>query len=622
MWLYKNKKKALVVLFFYWLIVNLLVLHNPFLYFDHIAVPAIEQVQVLHDGGESPKYLNKIGWQNVELPDVWFSTKKNKNQYWYRSHFYPDREIEGIWSVYLPSVTHNAAVYINGIWIGQAGEFTDPVSRHHNEPLFFSFSSELLKSGINELHVRVKASYHEQGLLGNVYLARQALLLPAYKFKHFIRVDLIKWLTTGMYLMALVVLGFWVARRQDVIYGLFSLELFFWATHNLNLVVTDIPLTARLWEALAMTTLGWTVLTMIFFNHRFVGEKHSRIEKWVLLCSVLGIGILLLPDVETILHIGYRIWDTMLIVTGLYLIGYLIRVFWRDPQSDYYLMIVVGIPMLIFGLHDILVVNHLMDATDGLIIQFSVIPAVMLFSWFIVRRFVGSINQAEHLAEHLELRVEEKRQALLVQYEKLKELEKQTVLGEERERIMRDMHDGIGGQLVSVISLLQEHQGDIFKRLREKVQHSLTDLRFVIDSLDPVQNDLPVLLGTMRMRLHDQLDAANIYLEWAVTELPEISVMTPSRSLHIMRIVQEAITNCIKHADCKKMTLATGTVGQDKIFIDIIDYGKGMDVEHMSKQEQGRGILNMYHRANEIGASLHLNSSPEGTQIRIEFATV
>ena len=263
-------------------------------------------------------------------------------------------------------------------------------------------------------------------------------------------------------------------------------------------------------------------------------------------------------------------------------------------------------------------INHFIDRRDGLTMQYSVIPSVILFSWFLMRRFVQSINKAENLAETLEQRVNDKQLELQLQYNKLNLLEKEKVLAEERERLMRDMHDGIGGQLLSVVTLLQEQSGDVYKSVREKVQLSLIDLRFVIDSLDPLLSDLPTLLGMMRMRLVDQLEAANIELEWAVTELPEIDNMSPRRSLHIMRIVQEAITNSIKHSSSDKMKLVTGVV-EDSVFIEVIDYGVGYDVSRVS-EKQGRGVKNMHYRAQELDAVLEFRQLTKGTSVRLILA--
>ena len=135
-----------------------------------------------------------------------------------------------------------------------------------------------------------------------------------------------------------------------------------------------------------------------------------------------------------------------------------------------------------------------------------------------------------------------------------------------------------------------------------------------------MQNELPTLLGTMRARLSDQLTAAKIDLDWAVSDLPDIPNMSPKFSLHVMRIVQEATTNCIKHADCEKMILATGTISQDEVYVDIIDYGKGMELQKTEIKNQRRGISNMFYRAQKIGATLNIESSTKGTRIRLILA--
>ncbi len=620
MWTLQNKFLALIFLFTYWLIINLLVMHTPFTIFAVSDAIPVQQVYALESQSDSPASLSTENWQAQSLPDDWYNNNRQQNQTWYRSLLNVPVIDERNWAVYLPSVSHNAAVYINGIWVGQGGPFSDPVSRHHNEPLLFRFSSELLRSGQNQIDVRVKASFNEQGFLAQFYVAPLEQLISAYMLKHFVRVEIIQWLTIAMYLMALIVFAFWWARPQDAIYGIFSLELFFWATHNLNLFVSSIPFSARFWEAMTMSSFGWTIITMIFFNHRYAGGATMWIEKLLKLLAISGLGLFLIPDIGSVLFIGYRIWDSLLLVVGAYAIFHLLKIYWVRQDQDVFLMLLVGLPIMVFGLHDYLMINHYGNPQDGLIIQFSVIPAVLLFSWFMIRRFVKSINQAEHLAEHLERRVEEKTVELKWQYEKLTEMEKKSVLAEERERIMRDMHDGIGGQLVSVITLLQDHTDGVLSKIREKVQHSLTDLRFVIDSLDPVQNELPTMLGMMRLRLHDQLDAANIDLQWGVTDLPELPEMNPGMNLHIMRIVQEAITNCIKHAGCHKMLLATGVVN-NQVFIDIIDYGRGMHTADVKNNAAcGRGISNMKYRAEQIGGTLELNSSDQGTQVRLLLA--
>lgn len=611
--------RRLFFLFIYWLAFNAIVFYPPITFFPEPDVTAISEVEYTKSNATMPLLVENKNWQTITLPDDWYENHENAKQLWYRANVFIENKESGIWGIYLPSVTHNAAVYINDLWVGQGGKFTKPLSRHHNDPLLFRFSSELLQIGKNEIKIRVQTTYSKQGLFDKFYLAPVELLNEAYQWKHFIRVDLVQWFTTSIYIFSLMLLVFWIARPQDTIYILFAVVMFIWATHNLNLLVTNIPVPAHIWEALGVATLSWFVTAMIFFNHRFIGSKNILVEKIVLSISIVGLGIFFLPDVESVLQFRFKVLGPFTLTFGAYAIYHLLKVYIKDNSFDVYLMIVVGIPILVSGFHDILMLNHFIDRREGLTIQYSIIPAALLFIWFLVRRFVNSINEAEDLAETLEQRVKVKEQQLQSQYKRLTTMQREHVLSEERERIMRDMHDGIGGQLVSVITLLQDTTNEVFINIRDKVQHSLTDLRFVIDSLDPLLNDLPTLLGMMRVRFIDQLNASDIKLNWEITELPEINNMSPRRSLHIMRIVQEAINNVVKHSSTNEMTVATGisSKSNDQIYIDVIDFGQGMEATSSHKSVHSRGISNMKYRASQLNAILTIKSSNKGTQIRL-----
>lgn len=614
MWTRNKTAIPLLFLFFYWLIFNYLVFGLTISLFDITDLKAIKQVHFIASSSDAPPLLAKEYWQPISLPDDWYQNQHKVDQIWYRKHVALNIQTAEIWAIYLPSVTHNAAVYINGTWVGQGGRFSDPVSRHQNEPLLFNFSSKLLRPGVNQIDIRVKTAFSEQGLLDEFYIAPKDRLIDAYSWKHYFRVSFIQWITMAMYLIGFVIFIFWLVRPQDSIYGIFSIELFLWATHNLNLFIAEIPVSARVWEAMNINTLGWMVMAMIVFNHRYVGKGNIKVERFMLSFVITGVFIFFLPDIASVLHIGYALWDSFVMAFGIYALYYLIQTYKKQKDFDAYLMMLAGIPILVFGFHDILLINNFIDRRDGMTMQFSIVPSVLLFSWFLIRRLVQSINKVEYLAETLEQRVKEKQHRLKLQYEKLHALEKKQVLTEERERIMRDIHDGIGGQLVTVISLLHSDNKPIFIKIREKVQQSLVDLRFVIDSLDPLLNDLPTLLGIMRMRLVEQLEAVNIKLEWNVTELPEIKNMGPQHSLHIMRIVQEAITNCIKHSTSKKITLATGVIENNKIYIDIIDYGQTSD---NNSSNASRGIKNMQYRAKQLDGELLITHTNQGMTVRL-----
>ena len=82
---------------------------------------------------------------------------------------------------------------------------------------------------------------------------------------------------------------------------------------------------------------------------------------------------------------------------------------------------------------------------------------------------------------------------------------------------MRDLHDGLGGHLVSALALV-EH-GDNNDAVEETLRDALEDLRLVIESLAPDSDDLPVLLGVVRMRTESRMSRHGIRFDWQVREI-------------------------------------------------------------------------------------------------------
>jgi len=120
-----RKAFPFIILFLYYLIINYLVFLSPFNYFEVDNVSAISTVNYQASSADQPELLSDENWQVINLPDDWYHSQHEENQLWYRATVDVPHVSEKIWSVYLPAVTHNAAVYINGIWVGQGGHFQE-----------------------------------------------------------------------------------------------------------------------------------------------------------------------------------------------------------------------------------------------------------------------------------------------------------------------------------------------------------------------------------------------------------------------------------------------------------------------------------------------------------------
>lgn len=133
----------------------------------------------------------------------------------------------------------------------------------------------------------------------------------------------------------------------------------------------------------------------------------------------------------------------------------------------------------------------------------------------------------------------------------------------------------------------------------------------MLDSLE-THDSLVTLLGMLRTRLEGLLGRHGVTFNWQIMEEPELPVdRGPSLRLHIARIVQEAITNVIKHAEASVVT-----VYADRHQVVVRDNGKGFDVS-AAMQSCGYGLAGMQRRAENAGAGLTIVSDETGTKISV-----
>lgn len=194
---------------------------------------------------------------------------------------------------------------------------------------------------------------------------------------------------------------------------------------------------------------------------------------------------------------------------------------------------------------------------------------------------------------------------------KLVQMENERTLLVERERLMRDMHDGIGSALASALTLAERsdaQQEEVAELLRECIE----DLRLVIDSLEPIDNDLVALLAALRFRMERRIGGAGLCLEWDMRDLPVLPWMGPSETLHVLRLVQEVLNNVIKHARANLIQLSVRDCST-QVEVLIVDDGCGFDT---ALTFSGRGLKTMQQRARSLGGALHIESQPDyGTRV-------
>jgi signal transduction histidine kinase len=229
------------------------------------------------------------------------------------------------------------------------------------------------------------------------------------------------------------------------------------------------------------------------------------------------------------------------------------------------------------------------------------------------RRVARALAESQRMNAELEERVRQKQRELERNFEKLQELSREAAVAEERQRIMTDMHDGIGAQLISALSLA-ESDGASSREIATVLRECIDDLRLTIDSLDSTENELLPALGNFRYRVERRLRSVGIELAWEVTDLPDLPYLSPRNLLHILRILQEAFANVLKHAQATRVTFKIGLAsGQQHVFIQVTDNGKGFS----PKGVDGRGLGNMARRAASFGGEVRVLPTSDGTTVEL-----
>jgi signal transduction histidine kinase len=223
----------------------------------------------------------------------------------------------------------------------------------------------------------------------------------------------------------------------------------------------------------------------------------------------------------------------------------------------------------------------------------------------------GALAQRLH-AEDLATQLARGQQQLL-------EAQHQQSVLQERQRVMQDMHDGLGSALSSSLVLLERGELTV-SQAAIVMRECIDDLRLVVDSLEPTSKDLPTLLGMLRYRLQHRIEAAGVKLRWQMVDLPTLPWLEPSLALDLLRLMQEAINNVLKHAYATELAIGAIDTG-DNIELMLRDNGQGFDPENAAGT--GRGIRTMRMRADRLGAQLDISSpSGNGTTIQLRLPKI
>ena len=185
---------------------------------------------------------------------------------------------------------------------------------------------------------------------------------------------------------------------------------------------------------------------------------------------------------------------------------------------------------------------------------------------------------------------------------------------EERRRLRRDLHDGLGPMLGS-LTLKLDVADDLVERdpagahallrdLKAQAQGAIADIRRLVYDLRPPALDDLGLVGALRAEAAQHERGALLVAVEAPVELPPLPAAV---EVAAYRIAQEALTNVARHAGARSCTIRLA-VDNDALVLEVIDDGRGLRAD----RGRGVGLASMRERAEELGGTCVVEARPGG----------
>jgi signal transduction histidine kinase len=218
--------------------------------------------------------------------------------------------------------------------------------------------------------------------------------------------------------------------------------------------------------------------------------------------------------------------------------------------------------------------------------------------------------------------------SLRTSYERIRQLAGSLIRVEEAARasVAQDLHDDVCQRLACVsmgVETLRSSSGDIQDA---SAQHAFTglarDMHVALDGIRRLSHDLhPATLRVLglapALKAHCADVAAAHGVQVIFTTEGDLSRLHPDVATCLFRIAQESLRNGIVHGRGLRFTVSLGRSGQE-VELAVTDDGCGFDLEAVSRQPSGIGLVSMHERAHTIGGNVHIDTgSDQGTTIRV-----
>ncbi|MDQ2702284.1 MAG: ATP-binding protein [Pseudomonadota bacterium] len=560
-----------------------------------------------------------IGWTPVDLMDFWDARwPEHDGVVWYRIRWQQADAEEPV-GLLVDYVCLASAIYVNGSLVGRDRNLVEPLSRSWIQPQYFLVDAPTLRVGENTLLVRVSGLAAYQPGFGTVTVGDPQAVHAQYRRGLLKRFE-IKLVNVAMSLvLGAIFLMLWLLRRQDTVYGWFALSELTGSVYGYNyLAPSPWPFASTdAWQAFiaAMWVVAGSCYAM--FLLRFGERSFPRVQRLMGLSCIAALGCFVFAP-----HwMGEHRMPWVVIGSACFYVstGWFVMRALRIPRADYRVLAVCLAAPLLVTVRDIaLYLGWVRD--DTYLSSLTSILTLIGIAFVVAHRFVAAMRRVEGFNLELKREVATATRELGETLQREHQLALAHGRAGERLQLVRDLHDGFGGTLVGAIAQLEQADEGVSRQdVVGVLKEMRDDLRLVIDSTAREQADLGELLAPLRHRSSTLLEAAGIDIDWHVAGIEGIELGS-ARSLDLMRLLQEALTNAFKHSRARRVAVRMERI-DNQLHLHVSDDGRGLHRESPMERATGggAGMASMRLRARRLGGALEIDSRLGGTDLRLAF---
>lgn len=524
---------------------------------------------------------------------------------WHRIHFHISTVEEKNIGIYLGSIGDADEVFLNGHKIGGEGVIGDRFVEASFVKRLYLIPNGLLKEGDNLLAIRVMNTYPKGGLFDTKPIVDDYNRLLLFKMiesqgRQNIEIFILTFnLLVLLFLALILVCG--IREKSYVIFVIFTFIYLAVTLLNSGFLYEHGFKTHFIQKLIFSLTAAMIPITLIYIIETYK-MKYALIIKSIIIVSIILSGLFLFSFEWKTYKLLIWLWTFLAFISGLIASYYVLKgISTKNPES---IPIGIGFGILIvavvYWLTEILNIVSPKSIYGYSLSDFAVLGAFSCLSLSIIMKFVNTMKGFNLVSEKV-----------LSSHE------------DERARISRDLHDGIGQSLAAIklrlqmiramISSDRPKEANAVDEMIESVSDSINELRTIAKDLKPAY-----------IKDIDIIDAFNQYAKYIQKKVPinvEINLtihdsikLQPHIKENLYRIFQEALTNVIKHSQAKHVWVSFRQKGF-ALIMTIEDDGIGFNPHEELK---GMGLSTMKERITLIGGRLSIKSAPgKGTKIRL-----